>query len=193
MSATRALIASIDEDVRAALRAHRQPPMPASMLAAPVHGMCRWCGHPTDTRKRIWHEACVVEYRIAQGQLSLAIPDIIARDGDQCWRCKDPPELIPARGFRYMGEVYIHEPEDFSIVAHASRVAPLALFEVDHEIPLWKARDAPEAGRLWYWLLPNLRLLCWRCHASKTKAESKERAHTRRLEQRRAPTPVLTF
>ncbi len=107
-------------------------------------GRCRFCGEACDPH-RTWHDACGELYetvtRAEKARVFLA-----GRDGPRCRACGftvDGP-LTPGR---------------------------LAVFEVDHIVPLALGAGRPAEERRALFLPSNLQLLCGKCHAAKTEED----------------------
>lgn len=158
------------EDVAAfgLLAPGRRPPLhPASFPAhCPVCGCPRFWGgdwRPAAGRNNradaVWHTACVA------ANLIWTKPDVIAwrlaeRQG---WRCAESGE--PVARLR-PGRHPPHDPE-WTLVAGV---------EVDHRIPLWRARELgePWPDVLRHWGPANLRVLTKAAHAAKTGREARD-------------------
>jgi hypothetical protein len=130
---------------------HRKPP-----LSPARPGWCRWCDEPIEPRLKKNGKAHARQTTMHKGC------------ADEYWMAQNvsrfKPQLIERDG-----------------AACVDCGPDGAFLEVDHEVPLWKVTDLPPAQRRKYFLLGNLRLLCFDCHNRKSAKEAAERAHHKRL------------
>jgi len=109
-------------------------------------GTCKWCGEPTDSKRKMWHKHCANVYQAARGlttgsgNSSLVLFRRLNEQGKvTCWRCGE-------KGLKYR----------------------LYSLEVDHIIPLGLAMLGGPRDWIRAWHPANLRDLCRACHRAKT-------------------------
>lgn len=154
-------------DGRALLRTTFVPNQPRLKI-----GDCQWCFQPTGNKRRQWHDECARWYLAAKGQTRHAggsIPLLITRKAWSAamrlrsrWRDKNPDTPI--------SECPHPHAENFDC---AECGAPY-WDEIDHRIPLSIGRVLRAEGdpRWWHaWTPGNLRPLCHKCHAAKTRGD----------------------
>lgn len=149
-----------------AVKNHRKPPLPESMRVS-TPGLCRWCGHPVLNgkgelikRKRIWHPACVKEFKLLHWPAETRYA-VWARDHGFCARCGIDTEATIRQ--RYGARLGTHMPHGTG-----------RLWQHDHIRPLVEAN-----GNLDFWRLDNIQTLCHPCHVAKGKEDNARRKKLR--------------
>lgn len=136
------------------------PPLPHEDASS---GYCRWCGE---------------EILKSDGTLSLGRR---LHPGD----CR--------RQFRVTGYGYFREGvflRDLGVCAVCGKSDGWDTgWVADHIYPLWLV-DHTDPGAWRYWSLGNLQTLCKEHHDEKSKREARDRAHIKRLLQKRPGQPV---
>lgn len=158
-------------------------------------GHCRWCGKPVlhekgdktgeiNARKR-WHTPCLSSYKIAAWPKE-ARKALAKRDKGRCCDCGEIAKRWLSRNRR-------PRKKTGDIAGNYTQVKYVRAFEVDHEVPLWSVAKLPDAKRVHYFMLDNLRSRCPACHQAKTLREGIERraraANPKR--KRAAATPEI--
>jgi len=108
-----------------------------------VRGTCKWCGLPADTPRRMWHNECVVAYKVATGQHSI------------WWSCCSPNDPKAPGSCAACGGRGVWEIDHIVALGIAQRRYHLGL-----DRRWWRA-----------WWVENLQWLCSECHRAKTRRD----------------------
>lgn len=154
---------------------------------------CRWCGEPiTVGRKgRSWHGGkygepnCVREFQLHTVR-PIQFAFVSERDGLKCWDCSEVPEKWISDRCNHMRG---GDPIYVGVFWPIRRGTAL---ELEHMAPLWSVAHLPADERRPFFYVTNLRLRCPTCHAKKSRAESRDRAHVKRLaaEPKKSKRPI---
>ena len=133
-------------------------------------GDCQWCFQPTGNKRRQWHDDCARWYGVAKGRTRYGnIPLLITHAQ---WKAgiKRRWEWLDGDLDREMKDCPHPHPESFD----CEECGEPWWDEIDHRIALSIARKMRAAGdRRWWraWTPGNLRPLCRKCHAAKTRGD----------------------
>lgn len=168
---------------------HRKPPLPASMKAHQP-GVCRWCGQPVLTpagqpTKGTWHPRCVTAFKLLCWPAETR-KAVWARDRGRCAHCRKR-----VGDYRQIADWFVFDRDrDSSKLAgrrailsrHQARLraawgARDRTWQHDHIRPLVEAE-----GRIEFWQMANLQLLCSPCHIAKGREDNRRRKQQRTLD-----------
>jgi hypothetical protein len=174
---------------RAAVRTFPMPVWPPEARPA---NWCRWCGDQIvhgRAKERSWHDGrlgepeCKIAWQLHTDR-RVQFSHVEARDGLECWDCKEAPEkwLRGAECFiGGTGEFTDREGVVYVCGTRYQNIERVTALELEHSIPLWLISHLPDDERRPYFGPKNLRLRCPTCHTAKTRREASERGKTNRL------------